>query len=137
LGWLRMAALRGQAAAIIGGLGVQAAGPDVLAQSLSGGHLQRYIVGREMGAQPRLLIAAQPTAGVDAGAAAHIRVALRALRAAGGAVLVVSEDLDELLALCDRLYVMAGGRLSPPVARTQATMEQIEAWMDGAWDETA
>ena len=80
------------------------------AESLSGGNLQKFIVGREIDAQPKLLIVSQPTWGVDVGAAAQIRGELLALRDAGCAVLVVSEELDELFEICDRLEVIAQGR---------------------------
>ncbi|MCL1962377.1 MAG: ABC transporter ATP-binding protein [Desulfovibrionaceae bacterium] len=133
LGWLRTGALRAQAAGIIGRFGVKAAGPDAAARSLSGGNLQKYIMGREIDAQPALLIAAQPTWGVDVGAAAQIRAEILALRDAGCAVLVVSEELDELFELCDRLHVIAKGRLSPSVACKHATALQIGEWMSGLW----
>jgi simple sugar transport system ATP-binding protein len=132
-GWLRMKRLRAQAEGIIAQFKVKAAGPAALARSLSGGNLQKFIMGREIDAQPRLLIAAQPTWGVDVGAAAQIHAALVALRDAGGAVLVVSEELDELLTLCDRFYVIAKGQLSPSVHRKHATPEQIGLWMSGLW----
>jgi simple sugar transport system ATP-binding protein len=134
-GWLRMGRLRAQAEGIVARFNVKAAGPRALAGVLSGGNLQKFILGREIDAHPRLLIAAQPTAGVDAGAAAQIHAALRALRDAGGAALVVNEEWNELLALCDRLHVMAQGRLSPPLRREDATPEQIGQWMSGLWDE--
>ncbi|MDR0479440.1 MAG: ABC transporter ATP-binding protein, partial [Burkholderiaceae bacterium] len=133
-GWLSVNRLRAHAESIIGRFAVKAAGPDALARSLSGGNLQKFIMGREIDAQPRLLIAAQPTWGVDVGAAAQIHAELLALRDAGGAVLVVSEELDELLALCDRLYVIARGRLSPSIVRQHATPEQIGQWMSGLWN---
>jgi simple sugar transport system ATP-binding protein len=135
LGWLRMGALRRQAAGIIGRFGVKAAGPDALARSLSGGNLQKYIVGREIDAAPRLLIVAQPTWGVDVGAAAQIHAEILALRDAGCAVLVVSEELDELFDICDRLHVIAKGQLSPSMARKHATVERIGEWMSGLWHE--
>jgi general nucleoside transport system ATP-binding protein len=112
---------------------VKAAGPQALASSLSGGNLQKFIVGREVGASPRVLVVAQPTWGVDVGAAAQIRSELLALRDAGCAVLVISEDLDELFDLSDRLVVMAQGRLSPSIERSQATVEQVGVWMGGGW----
>ncbi|MFY7941574.1 MAG: ABC transporter ATP-binding protein, partial [Burkholderiaceae bacterium] len=108
-------------------------GPLASAQSLSGGNLQKFIVGRENEAAPKLLIVSQPTWGVDVGAAAQIRSALLALRDAGCALLVVSEELDELFALSDRLVVMAGGRLSPSIPTHEATIETIGLWMSGLW----
>jgi simple sugar transport system ATP-binding protein len=82
------------------------------ARSLSGGNLQRFIVGRELLQNPRVLVVAQPTWGVDVGAAAFIRQSLIDLRDAGCAILVVSEDLDELFEVSDRIAVLAGGRLT-------------------------
>jgi len=102
-------------------------------RSLSGGNLQKFIVGREIDANPKLLIVSQPTWGVDVGAAAQIRGSILALRDAGCAVLVVSEELDELFEVCDRLMVMSQGRLSPSVAVADATVDQIGAWMSGLW----
>ena len=125
--------LRDQAAGIIERFKVKAAGPQAPARSLSGGNLQKFIMGREIDASPKLLIVSQPTWGVDVGAAAQIRAEILALAGAGCAVLVVSEELDELFELCDSLQVMAKGRLSPPLARQQATVELIGEWMSGLW----
>jgi ABC-type uncharacterized transport system ATPase subunit len=80
-----------------------------------------------------VLIVSQPTWGVDVGAAAQIRGELLKLRDAGCAVLVVSEELDELFEVSDRLMVMAQGRLSPSIDAKDATIEQIGAWMSGLW----
>ena len=112
---------------------VKAAGPQAAARSLSGGNLQKFIVGREIDARPRLLVLAQPTWGVDVGAAALIRAELLALRDAGCALLVVSEELDELFEIADRLLVMAGGRVSPGVPVREASVETIGQWMSGLW----
>lgn len=137
LGWLNLALLREQAQAIIARYQVKAAGPDAPARSLSGGNLQKFLVGREIEAAPKLLIVSQPTWGVDVGASAQIRAALLALRDAGCAVLVVSEELDELLELSDRLHVIANGRLSPALTREEASVSRIGAWMSGLWDTPA
>ena len=94
-------------------------------------------MGREIDAKPRLLIISQPTWGVDVGAAAQIRGEILKLRDQGCAVLVVSEELDELFEICDRLHVVAKGRLSPSVDRTAATVQQIGEWMSGLWDAAA
>ena len=136
-GRLRLGALRAQAQALMERHRVKAAGPEALARSLSGGNLQKFLVGREMDAQPTLLILSQPTWGVDVGAAAHIRQQVLALRDAGCAVLVVSEELDELLDLADRLHVMAKGRLSPSLPRAEATVALLGEWMAGLWPEGA
>ena len=100
---------------------------------MSGGNLQKFIVGREIDANPKLLIVSQPTWGVDGGASAQIRGAILALRDAGCAVLVVSEELEELFEISDRLHVIAKGRLSPSVDRARATVTQIGEWMSGLW----
>jgi len=132
-GWLRMAAVQALAASLIERFKVKAGGPGAAARSLSGGNLQKFIVGREIDANPRLLIVSQPTWGVDVGAAAQIRSELLALRDAGCALLVVSEELDELFEISDRLLVIAQGRLSPSVPAAQATTEMIGQWMSGLW----
>ena len=133
-GMLDLGGLSAQANTIIQRFGVKAAGPGALAQSLSGGNLQKFIVGREIDASPKLLIVSQPTWGVDVGAAAQIRGAIVALRDAGCAVLVVSEELDELMELSDRIMVMAKGRLSPSMARAEANTTRIGEWMSGLWE---
>ena len=132
--WINRSRMRDLAARLIQRYDVRTGGPDSLAQSLSGGNLQKFIVGREIDAQPRVLIVAQPTWGVDVGASAQIRAALLALRDAGTAVLVISEELDELFELADRMVVMAKGRLSPSMPRSQASTERIGQWMSGLWD---
>jgi ABC-type uncharacterized transport system ATPase subunit len=133
LGWIDRAALRAQATGVIRRYWVKAAGPGAQARSLSGGNLQKYIVGRELDAVPRVLVVGQPTWGVDVGAAAQIRAELLALRDAGSAVLVVSEELDELFAIADRLHVVAKGRLSPSMPIEEATVERVGEWMSGLW----
>ncbi len=133
-GLVRAAALRERAQAVIARFQVKAHGPQAPARSLSGGNLQKYVVGREILGNPRVLVVSQPTWGVDVGASAQIRAELLALRDAGCAVLVVSEELDELFEIADRLQVIARGRLSPPLERAVATVEHIGAWMSGLWD---
>ena len=133
-GWLNLAQTRQLAADLITRYNVKAGGPDAAARSLSGGNLQKFLVGREIDANPKLLIVSQPTWGVDVGAAAQIRGALLALRDAGCALLVVSEELDELFEISDRMVVMAQGRISPSLPTAEATIERIGAWMSGLWD---
>jgi simple sugar transport system ATP-binding protein len=133
-GWIDMQVLQAQAQKIIQQFNVKANGPQAPAQSLSGGNLQKFIVGREIDAQPKVLLVSQPTWGVDVGAAAQIRSELLALRDAGCALLVVSEELDELFEISDRLYVMANGKLSPSIQRKDATVAQIGEWMSGLWE---
>jgi simple sugar transport system ATP-binding protein len=132
-GWLRVHGMKGMAQELIERYKVKAGGPQALARSLSGGNLQKFIMGREIDARPKVLLVSQPTWGVDVGAAAQIRGELLKLRDAGCAVLVVSEELDELFEISDRLMVMAQGRLSPSVTVAEATVEKIGAWMSGLW----
>jgi ABC-type uncharacterized transport system ATPase subunit len=133
LGLLHPARLAELARGLIRKFRVKAKGPEAAAKSLSGGNLQKFIMGRELDAAPRLFVVAQPTWGVDVGAAADIRGEIVKLRDDGAAVLVVSEELDELFEMSDRLVVMARGRMSPDVPTKEATVEQIGAWMSGLW----
>ncbi len=132
-GWIRTGAVQKLAEDLIARYNVKAGGAGAAAKSLSGGNLQKFIVGREIDAKPKLLIVSQPTWGVDVGAAAQIRGALLKLRDEGCALLVVSEELDELFEISDRLVVIAQGRLSPSVPTNQATIEMIGEWMSGLW----
>lgn len=111
---------------------VRKAKRDPEAVSLSGGNLQKFIVGREILREPGVLVVSQPTWGVDAGAAAVIRQALLDLSSRGSAVLVISQDLDELAEIADRIAVMFHGHLSPPVAAHEATREKLGLLMGGA-----
>ena len=132
-GWIATGRVQRLAEDLIARFNVRAGGVGAAAKSLSGGNLQKFIVGREIAADPKLLIVSQPTWGVDVGAAAQIRGELLALRDAGCALLVVSEELDELFEISDRLLVIAKGRVSPSVTTAQATIEQIGEWMSGLW----
>jgi ABC-type uncharacterized transport system ATPase subunit len=136
-GMIDFAYARKSAASIIERFKVKASGPGALAKSLSGGNLQKFIVGRELERKPSVFIVAQPTWGVDVGAAAQIHAEILALKQEGCAVLIISEELDELFALCDRLHVIAKGRLSPAIAIEQATREQVGLWMSGLWQDAA
>ena len=131
-GFVREGAVTAFARRTIEAFGVKASGPGAIARSLSGGNLQKFIVGREIGQRPKVLIAAQPTWGVDVGASAQIRQALIDLRDRGVAVLVVSEELDELIEICDRLAVIAQGRLSPPKPVRETSAEEIGLLMAAA-----
>jgi simple sugar transport system ATP-binding protein len=111
---------------------VRKAKRDPEAASLSGGNLQKFMVGREILREPGILVVSQPTWGVDAGAAATIRQALIDLAARGAAVLVISQDLDELVEIADRIAVMFHGRLSEPLDAHAATREELGLLMGGA-----
>jgi general nucleoside transport system ATP-binding protein len=111
---------------------VRKAKRDPEAASLSGGNLQKFVVGREILREPGVLVVSQPTWGVDAGAAATIRQALIDLAGRGSAVLVISQDLDELTEIADRIAVMFHGRLSAPLSAAEATREALGLLMGGA-----
>jgi ABC-type uncharacterized transport system ATPase subunit len=132
-GAIRPGAIRAYACATIARFNVKAPGPDAIARSLSGGNLQKFVVGREMLQGPRAMIAAQPTWGVDVGASAQIRQALIDMRDGGVAVLVVSEELDELLEICDRIAVIARGRLSVARPARDSDAETIGRMMSGSF----
>jgi len=133
-GWIDEEGLEQQTKKIISDFNVKASSAHASASSLSGGNLQKFIVGREIDVRPDVLIICQPTWGVDVGAAAQIRSEILRLRNADCAVLVVSEELDELFEISDRIQVISQGRMSPSVSRAQATKELIGSWMSGLWE---
>jgi general nucleoside transport system ATP-binding protein len=106
--------------------------PDPEARALSGGNLQKFVMGRELDRKPGILIVNQPTWGVDAGAAAAIRQALIDLARSGSSVLVISQDLDEIFELADRVAVMSRGELSEAKPAHELTREAIGLLMAGA-----
>jgi len=132
-GMIRFGAARRFAQECIQRFDVKCGGAGSEAKSLSGGNLQKFIVGREIMQEPKLLVLAQPTWGVDVGAASFIRRQLLDLRNSGTAVLVISEELDELFEICDRLVVIAKGSLSPTKITSETGVEEIGIWMSGLW----
>ncbi len=106
--------------------------PDPEARSLSGGNLQKFTVGRELMRKPSILVVNQPTWGVDAGASATIRQALLDLARQGSAVLVISQDLDEIFEISDRIAVISRGHLSEAALKREWTLEKIGLAMAGA-----
>jgi simple sugar transport system ATP-binding protein len=116
---------------VINDFDVQTQSSKAPAKSLSGGNLQKFMVGRELIQQPDLLIIAQPTWGVDAGSANNIHQALITLAEQGSAILVISQDLDEILTLCDQVHVLTEGNLSPPVNVQDNGLEEISQLMVG------
>jgi general nucleoside transport system ATP-binding protein len=137
MGLVRNGFIRGQAAtdfamAVISRFDVRAGhGAESLAGSLSGGNLQKFIVGREIMQEPTILIVSQPTWGVDAGAAATIHRALIGLATQGCAIVLMSQDMDELMALSDRLMVINIGQLSEPIEPSRANLDRIGLLMGG------
>lgn len=125
-------ALKSTLARIVEAMDVRKSGDNPDAGTLSGGNLQKLILGREFDRQPSLLIVDQPTWGVDAGAAARIRQSLIDLSKSGSAVVVISQDLDELLEMCDRIAVMSEGQMSEPQQASTVTRETLGLLMGGA-----
>src|SRR5690606_31584008 len=130
-GLINSGAAKTYAGEVITSFAVKALGPGSTAGSLSGGNLQKYIMGREILQKPGVLVVSQPTWGVDAGAAAAIHQALVDLAAQGSAIVVISQDLDELLTLCDTLAVINEGRLSRMLEVGEASIEKIGLLMGG------
>lgn len=130
-GMLLRGPIRAFAARVIDAFDVRTMGPDATASGLSGGNLQKFMVGREIAQNPTVLVISQPTWGVDAGAAATIHRALLDLASRGAAVLVISQDLDEIFAICDRVAVISEGRLSTPRPVESVDAESIGLLMGG------
>ncbi len=128
---LRREAILSASRRICSTMDVRKSGDDPAAGSLSGGNLQKFIVGRELDRQPAVLVVNQPTWGVDAGAAARIRQALIDLAKAGSAVIVISQDLDEIFEIATTIAVISDGKLSEPYAAGELTMEKIGLLMGG------
>jgi simple sugar transport system ATP-binding protein len=131
-GFLRREAFASHARERMNHFGIRAAGPGAATRTLSGGNQQKIVVAREIGRRPKLLIAFQPTWGLDPGATRFVIDQLIALRDSGGAILYLSSSLDEVLMLGDRIAVMYGGRLSQPVPRRDADIKEIGLMMAGA-----
>ncbi|MWD26339.1 ATP-binding cassette domain-containing protein [Aquicoccus sp. SCR17] len=113
---------------------VRTPGPENAARSLSGGNLQKFVIGREVLQRPEVLVVNQPTWGVDAAAAAAIRQALLDLAAGGAAIIVISQDLDELMEVSDRFGALNGGRMSEIRPVDGLSVDQIGLMMGGAHD---
>ncbi len=132
-GLIQFADVKSFARQCIDKFNVKCGGDISLANSLSGGNLQKFIMGREILQLPDVLVVAQPTWGVDVGAAAFIRQQIIDLRDQGCAVLVISEELEELFEITDRLAVIADGRVSPAKKTADTSIEEIGLWMSGIW----
>ncbi len=131
-GFIDWGATRAFAQAIVAAFDVRTPGTFVAARALSGGNLQKFVVGRELSQEPSVIVINQPTWGVDASAAAAIRQAILDCAAAGAAVVVISQDLDELLEIADRFSALNEGRMSPPRPTQGLTIEEIGLMMGGA-----
>ncbi|MGH8937626.1 MAG: ABC transporter ATP-binding protein [Acidimicrobiia bacterium] len=130
--WVDRAGARQRTEQVVRSYDVRTPGVDVLAMALSGGNQQKLIVGKEMVAGPRVLIAAQPTRGIDVGAQAAVWEQIRRARADGLAVLLISADLEELIGLSDTLHVILRGRLVARLDPQDLTPEELGSHMTGA-----
>ncbi len=131
LGFLRFSSLRRQARDAIAAFDIRCPGPDAPIRLLSGGNMQKVILARGLLRHPKFVLADQPTRGLDVGATAEVHRRLLDARRAGAAIVLISEDLDELLALCDRIAVMTGGRLLAPEPVETLTLEALGLLMAG------
>jgi general nucleoside transport system ATP-binding protein len=130
-GFLRRGAIQRHCDALVHEFDVRTPSLETPARNLSGGNIQKLILARELSAKPRVLLAAQPTRGVDIGAAAYIHERLIEQRNAGTAIIVISEDLDEILSLSDRILVMYEGRIISEVGAGTSTREALGLMMAG------
>ena len=130
-GWMDWRAARAFAEGIIKGYDVRCPGPETRIRLLSGGNMQKLILGRALAPGPDIILANQPVRGLDVGAIAYVQSQLIAARDRGAAVLLISEDLDEIMGLSDVIHVMSQGRLSPGFARGTMTAAELGLWMAG------
>lgn len=131
-GFINWTATGAFAAGIVQDFDVRTPGTHVAARALSGGNLQKFVVGRELSQSPGIIVINQPTWGVDAAAAASIRQAILDRAAGGAAVVAISQDLDELLEIADRFAALNGGRLTAPRPVHGLTIDEIGLMMGGA-----
>ena len=132
-GFLRKAPARAYCQALIERFDVRGGTPNSRISLLSGGNMQKLILGRSLAQRPVFLLAAQPTRGLDEGAIAAIHEDILAARKGGTAVLLVSEDLDEVISLSDRIMAIHAGRLSPAVDAQGVDARQLGLMMAGEW----
>jgi simple sugar transport system ATP-binding protein len=128
---LNFRAIRETTQSLIDGFNVKTPGHQVAIKTLSGGNIQKLILARELSHDPRVLIAAQPTRGVDVGATVYIHRVILDQRQKGTATLLISEDLDEIMALSDRIAVMYEGEFRQIVPRAEASAELLGMLMAG------
>ncbi len=130
-GWMNWPAARAFAEGIIATYDVRCPGPATRIRLLSGGNMQKLILGRALAPGPQIILANQPVRGLDIGAIAYVQSQLIAARDRGAAILLISEDLDEIMGLSDVLHVMSQGRLSPAFPRGSMSAPEIGLWMAG------
>jgi simple sugar transport system ATP-binding protein len=132
-GFVKRRAAQDFTEALIKRFDIRGAGPATRTRALSGGNMQKLILGRNLAAGPRFLLANQPTRGLDEGAIAAVHRELLMARAEGAAILLISEDLDEAVGLADRLQAIVKGRLSAPLAAEAADARKLGLMMAGVW----
>lgn len=132
-GFVRQSTARAFAADVIDRFDIRGGSADSRTRLLSGGNMQKLIFGRNLAGSPKVLVAAQPTRGLDEGAIAAVHGEILAARDAGAGVLLISEDLDEVLALADRVQAIVGGRLSEPVPIESLDARRLGMMMAGEW----
>ena len=132
-GFLKNKTIENFTTSIINKFDVKCSGHSSLAKSLSGGNLQKFIIGREVLQSPKCLIAAHPTWGVDIGAATSIHKALIALRDKGASIIIISEDIDELFTISDRICALFDGELSPIKPTNDTSIDELGTWMAGVF----
>jgi simple sugar transport system ATP-binding protein len=135
-GFVRQSAARAHAADLIKRFDVRGASPDTRIRLLSGGNMQKLILGRCLATGPRFLIANQPTRGLDEGAIAAVHAELLAARAEGAAILLISEELEEAVQLSDRIQAIVKGRLSQPIMAGEADSRKLGLMMAGVWEDS-
>lgn len=131
MGWMDWARAQTGTLSIIDDYDVRCPGPETRIRLLSGGNMQKLILGRVLEAEPRIILANQPVRGLDIGAVNYVHEQLLKARDRGAAVLLISEDLDEIMALSDVIHVISEGRLSPGFARGSMTPAELGGWMAG------
>ncbi|MTH79227.1 ABC transporter ATP-binding protein [Paracoccus aestuariivivens] len=130
-GWIDWRAARRHAEGLIYGYDIRCSGPDARIRLLSGGNMQKLILGRALEESPAIILANQPVRGLDIGAVRFVQERLLAARARGAAILLISEDLEEVMALSDVIHVISDGRLSPQFPRGSMSAADLGLWMAG------
>jgi simple sugar transport system ATP-binding protein len=136
-GFLRRAVARVNARQVIEAFDVRCPGPEAPTRLLSGGNIQKLILGRVLTRHPDVILANQPTRGLDIGAVTYVHRRLLEARGAGAGIILISEDLDELLTVSDRIAVLYHGHLSPAMATEDVTIQRLGLMMAGQSGEGA
>ena len=136
-GFLKLRAFQQRCAELVNNFAVKTATLESKTRQLSGGNIQKLVIAREFSSGADTLVVAQPTRGVDIGASEYIHEQLLLRRRNGSAILLISEDLDEVIALSDRILVILGGRIVGEVSRQDVNVQQLGLWMSGVHDQVS